>query len=116
MKKVIFPLLITTFLLNTACAPVIVGGAAAGGYYAGKDERKIGTIMSDASITSGINAELIKAKGISSMNIDVDTHKGVVRLYGHVPSRKIERRVLKICRNHEGVKKCISKLSIVPER
>lgn len=115
MKKILFPLLIMIILINTACTPVVVGGAAAGGYYVGQDERKFGTIMSDAGITSGINAELIKAKGISSMNIDVDTHKGVVTLYGHVQSRTIERRVLDICRKHEGVKKCISKLVIKPE-
>ena len=115
MNKILFPFLIITILLNVACAPVLVGGAAAGGYYVGKDERKFGTVMSDAGITSGINAELIKAKGISSMSIDVDTHKGVVHLYGHVPSRTIERRVLAICRKHEGVQKCISKLVIKPE-
>lgn len=115
MKNILFSLFIITALFNTACAPVVVGGAAAGGYYVGKDDRKFGTIMSDAGITSGINAELIKAKGISSMNIDVDTSKGIVHLYGHVPSRTIERRVLAICRKHEGVKKCISKLVIKPE-
>ncbi|MEJ2142108.1 MAG: BON domain-containing protein [Gammaproteobacteria bacterium] len=115
MKKFLFPFLMMLMLLNSACTPVVVGGAAAGGYYAGKDERKFGTIMSDAGITSGINAELIKAKGISSMNIDVDTHKGVVHLYGHVQSRSVERRVLAICRKQEGVKKCISKLAIKPE-
>ena len=116
MKKFLLPLVIITALLTTGCAtPVLVGGAAAGGYYVGKDERKFGTIMSDAGITSGINAELIKAKGISSLNIDVDTHNGIVHLYGHVPSRTIERRVLAICRAHEGVKKCISKLTIKPE-
>lgn len=115
MKKILSTIVITAALLNTACAPVVVGGAAAGGYYVGKDERKFGTIMSDAGITSGINAELIKAKGISSMNIDVDTSKGVVHLYGHVQSRAVERRVLAICRAHQGVKKCISKLAIKPE-
>ena len=115
MKTLLLPLVIFTALLNTACAPVLVGGAAAGGYYVGKDERKFGTVMSDAGITSGINTELIKTKGISSMNIDVDTHKGTVHLYGHVPSRTIERRVLAICRAHEGVRQCISKLAIKPE-
>jgi hyperosmotically inducible protein len=116
MKKILLPLAVITVLLHTGCAaPVLVGGAAAGGYYVGKDERKFGTIMSDAGITSGINAELVKAKGISSLNIDVDTNKGIVHLYGHVPSRTIERRVLAICRAHEGVRKCISKLAIKPE-
>ena len=98
------------------CAPVLVGGAAAGGYYVGKDERKVGTIMTDAGITSGINAELIKEKGISSMSIDVDTHEGAVSLYGHVPTRAIERRVLDICRKQQGVKKCTSKLVIEPNK
>lgn len=116
MKKLLVAGLFASILLSYGCTPVVVGGAAAGGYYAGKDERKFSTIMSDAGITSGINAELIKAKGISSMNIDVDTNKGVVTLYGHVQSRAVERRVLNICRKHEGVKRCISKLAIKPEK
>lgn len=115
MHKIYFALSIFTVLVTSGCTTALVGGAAAGGYYVGQDERNFDTIMSDASITSGVNGELIKAKGISSFDIDVDTHKGVVHLYGHVPSKKIERRVLKICRAHEGVKKCISKLAIKPE-
>jgi len=104
--------LIIATSLSYGCAPVLIGGAAVGGYHVGKDERKAGTVFSDAGITAGINTELIKAKGISSNNIDIDTYKGVVHLYGHVPSRQVERRVLAICRAHEGVKKCISKLVI----
>ncbi|MGD8483532.1 MAG: BON domain-containing protein [Thioalkalispiraceae bacterium] len=112
MKTIHTILFLVIASLSYGCAPVLVGGAAAGGYYVGKDERKAGTILSDASITAGINTELIKAKGISSTNIDVDTYKGVVYLYGHVPSREVERRVIRIAESHEGVQRVISKLVI----
>ena len=112
MKKINPIILIIVASLSYGCTPVIVGGAAVGGYYVGKDERKAGTVFTDAGITAGINTELIKAKGISSTNIDVDTYKGVVYLYGHVPSREIERRVIRIAEAHDGVKRVISKLVI----
>jgi len=112
MKKINSIIVIVAASLSYGCAPVLIGGAAVGGYYVGKDERKAGTVLSDASITAGINTELIKAKGISSTNIDIDTYKGVVYLYGHVPSRQVERRVVRIAEAHEGVKRVISKLVI----
>jgi len=115
MKIINLSTLLIILTLNYGCTPALIGGAAVGGYYVGKDERKAGTVITDASITAGINTELIKAKGISSTNIDIDTYNGVVHLYGHVPSRSVERRVLDICRKHEGVKKCISKLAIKSE-
>lgn len=115
MKKIYSMALLMAALLSYGCTPVIVGGAAVGGYYVGKDERKAGTVFTDAGITAGINTELIKAKGISSNNIDIDTYKGVVYLYGHVPSKEVERRVISIAEAHEGVKRVISKL-VISER
>ena len=92
------------------CAAVAIGGA--GGYYVGKDERKFGTIMDDAAITTSINSELLGAKGVSTFDINVDTYNGVVTLSGHVPSGKIKNKVINISKRVDGVKKVISKLKI----
>ena len=114
MRYTIFSLtLLGSFLLLQGCpAPVLIAGAGAGGYYVGKDERKVGTIVDDASITTSINTKLIGTKGVSTFDIDVDTHKGIVTLKGKVPSKRIEQKVIKICEDTDGVKKVISKLKI----
>lgn len=94
------------------CAAVAIGGAGAGGYYVGKDERTFGTIMDDAAITTSVNSKLLGAKGVSTFDINVDTYNGIVTLSGHVPSGKIKRKVIKLSKKVDGVKKVISKLKI----
>jgi len=105
---IIFSLL---FLLQ-GCAAVAIGGAGAGGYYVGKDKRDFSTIMDDAAITTAINSKFLGAKGVSTFDINVDTYNGVVTLSGHVPSKKIKRKVINLSKKTEGVKKVISKLKI----
>lgn len=113
LHKISFLILFCSFLLLQGCpAPVLIAGAGAGGYYVGKDDRKVGTIVDDASITTSINTQLIGTKGVSTFDIDVDTHEGVVTLKGKVSSKRIENKVIKICEETEGVKKVISKLKI----
>ena len=111
MFKYLLIIIATLFLLQ-GCAAVAIGGAGAGGYYVGKDKRKFGTIMDDAGITADINSKLLGAKGVSTFDINVDTYNGVVTLSGHVPSNKIKRKVIRIAKKTQYVKKVISKLKI----
>jgi len=105
-------LIFSLFLLLQGCAAVVAGGAGTAGYYAGKDERDVGTIISDAGITTSINAKLIGAKGVNTFDINIDTFNGIVTAKGIVPSKKIKDKILSICKNTSGVKKVISKLKI----
>jgi len=105
-------ILLSTLILLQGCAAVAVGGAAAGGYYIGKDKRDFNTIVSDAGITTSINSKLLGAKGIKTFDINVDTYRGVVTLSGFVASRKIKYKVIKLSKEVQGVKKVISKLKI----
>jgi len=105
-------LIFSLFLLLQGCTAALVGGAGTAGYYAGKDERDVGTIMSDAGITAAINAKLISAKGVNTFDINIDTFNGVVIAKGIVASKKIKEKILSICKNTSGVKKVISKLKI----
>lgn len=100
-------------MLLQGCAAVAIGGAGAGGYYVGKDERKFDVIMDDAAITTSINSKLIGAKGVSTFDIDVDTYAGTVTLKGEVPSEAIRNKVIDICKRTKGVKKVISKLTLI---
>ena len=103
---------ISALIMLQGCAAVAVGGAAAGGYYVGKDKRDFDTIVSDAGITTSINSKLLGAKGIKTFDINVDTYQGVVTLSGFVSSRKTKYKVIKLSKETLGVKKVISKLKI----
>ena len=111
MFKKLFVMLSVLILLQ-GCAVALIGGAGAGGYYAGKDKRDFGTIVDDAAITTSINSKLIGAKGVSTFDINVDTYNGVVTLSGKTPSKKIKQKVIKLSKSVDGVRKVISKLKI----
>ena len=111
MLKNLF-VIFSTLMMLQGCAAALVGGAGAGGYYVGKDKRDFGTIMDDAAITTSINSKLVGTKGVKTFDINVDTYNGVVTLSGNVPSKKIKYKVIKICKNTDGVRKVISKLKI----
>lgn len=97
----------------SGCGALVVGGAAAGGYYVGKDDRTLGEITDDATITSTINARYVKDSQVSALDINVDTRRRVVTLYGSVDSQAIADRAVEIARNTKGVKQVVSKLTIV---
>ncbi len=105
-------LIASTFILN-GCAIALIGGAGVGGYYLGEDERSIGQITDDASITVVIKTELIRDNDIKALDIDVDTYRGVVVLNGHVPSKKLATRSVKLASATTGVKKVVSKLVVI---
>jgi hyperosmotically inducible protein len=107
---------IVACLSVSGCTPVLVGGAAVGGYYVGKDQRSTGRIVDDATITSSINAKYVKDRQISAVDINVDTYNGVVTLHGNVPSQRTADRAVALARATKGVKKVISRLVVVSSR
>lgn len=110
LKNLLF--VFSVLIMLQGCAAALIGGAGAGGYYAGKDKRDFGTIMDDAAITTSINSKLVGAKGVSTFDINVDTYNGIVTLSGFVSSGKIKHKVIKLSKKVDGVKKVISKLKV----
>jgi hyperosmotically inducible protein len=102
--------------LSTGCFWLAVGGAGAVGYEIAKDDRTIGTKLSDASITSGVKTKLIRDSEIDAIDINVDTFQGVVTLNGNIQSRNAKRRAAKLARSVKGVKSVRSKLIVVSSR
>lgn len=98
--------------LLSGCAAAVVGGAAAGGYYAGKDERSVKEIASDTTITSTINKRYIQDGIVKAREINVDTFRGVVTLYGKVENQTVASRAVAIARGVNGVNQVVSKLTI----
>ncbi len=75
-------------------------------------ETSPGKILDDSVVTSKIKAELIKAKGVHSNNVDVDTVNGVVSLTGIVSSYKEKNDILYIVHKTAGNRKVIDNLSV----
>jgi osmotically-inducible protein OsmY len=106
-------LLITiTVCYLTGCAGLVIGGAAAGGYYVAKDKRSSGEIVEDATITSSINAKYVKDDLVSALDVNVDTYRGVVTLNGLVANKAAATRAIDLALSTKNVTKVISNLTI----
>ncbi|MFK7885379.1 MAG: BON domain-containing protein [Gammaproteobacteria bacterium] len=100
-------------LLGSGCAALLVGGAAAGGYVVGKDDRPVGTQIDDGTITASVKTKLLADKYAPGWRIDVDTLSGVVTLNGRVKSYVARAQAEKLARETRGVKSVVNKLDVI---
>ncbi|NNF17249.1 MAG: BON domain-containing protein [Gammaproteobacteria bacterium] len=91
---------------------MLIGGAAAGGYAVGKDERPAGQILDDGTITASVKTRLAADKYVPALKINVDTYQGVVTLNGKVTSYVERNQAEKVASSVKGVKQVINKLEI----
>jgi hyperosmotically inducible periplasmic protein len=96
----------------SGCVAAVVGGAAAGAYYVGKDERSADRIAADAAITADVKSRLIAEPGIRSFSINVDTNNGVVLLKGDVKSAAQRATAERLARKAKGVKSVRNELAV----
>jgi hyperosmotically inducible protein len=94
------------------CVAAVVGGTAAGAYYAGKDERSADRIAADAAITADVKARLIAEPGIRAFSINVDTNNGNVLLKGDVKSGAQSATAERLARKVRGVKSVRNELAV----
>lgn len=71
-----------------------------------------GEVVADSVITTKIKADLIKEPELKSMDVHVDTVKGVVMLSGFVPSQAEADKAVQLARSVEGVKEVQSSLKV----
>ena len=109
--NVVVLVLMSTLWLS-GCGALLVGGAATGGYYVGKDDRSLGRITDDATITSSINAKYVRDDLVKALDINVDTYNGVVTLYGNVKSGAAAARAVHLAKTTRGVAQVISRLTV----
>ena len=102
-RTLLIPVLLAAGSL-CGCVAAVVGGAAAGGYYVGKDDRSAERIAQDAAITADVKARLIAEPGIRSLSINVDTFNGNVTLKGDVKSAAQRSTAGSLARKGRGVK------------
>ncbi|MDH3589556.1 MAG: BON domain-containing protein [Gammaproteobacteria bacterium] len=110
-----FAVLTMSVLLAGGCTALAIGGAAAGGYVVGKDERPVGTIIDDGSITAAVKTRLIRSKYVSAASVDVDTREGIVTLNGKVDTYIAREQAEELASDTNGVKSVVNKLEVMPE-
>jgi hyperosmotically inducible protein len=111
MKRAAVGMVLVSFALS-GCVAAVVGGAAAGGYYAGKDERSADRIAADAAITADVKARLIAEPGIRAFVINVDTYNGAVSLKGTVKTGAQRATAERLARQVKGVKSVKNELAV----
>ena len=112
LKKCVLSIVLSMSMVLTGCTAVLIGGAAAGGYMVGKDERSASTVASDASITTAVKTKLLANKYVNGFKIDVDTYSSVVTLTGKVNSKFSQEQAIKIASETRGVSNVVNKLTV----
>ncbi len=94
------------------CVAAAIGGAAAGGYYVGKDKRTTSQIAVDGGITAAVKAKLIADTEVKALDINVDTYENVVILRGEVTTAAQRAQAERVARSVERVKSVRNELRV----
>lgn len=73
---------------------------------------KVAAAVSDAAITTSVNAELAKDDKLSAIKINVDTAQGRVALRGTAPDAESKDRATRIAANVKGVMSVDNQLTV----
>ena len=96
----------------SACVPVIVGGAAAGGAMAA-DRRTSGTYVEDENIELKATKKIYDALGESS-HVNITSYKANILLTGEVPDESAKTKAGNIILGIENVKSITNELAVGP--
>ena len=100
-------------LVLAGCVPVLIGGAAVGGYYLGEDDRSPTQIAADSSITAKIKSKFVGDKYVDAFEINVDTYDGAVTLHGDVTNTIAREQAGKLASQVEGVKSVDNRIRVL---
>lgn len=102
-------LAVSTF---TGCAPVVVGGAAAGGA-ALHSRRTVGTFVDDQAIELKARLAILENKELSSqVHASVTSYNGVLLLTGQAPTETLRQQVQDIAARTEKVRVVHNEMSV----
>lgn len=104
MRHCLAVLSVWILLTGTGCAPALIGAGAAGAYRVATDERGVGQMWADATITTKVKTALIQDPHVDAMKIDVDTLERNVTLTGLVGSDREAEQAVRIAGTIAGVK------------
>ena len=102
MKKLLVLTCLTSSLVLSACAPVLIGSAAVGGTAVAVDRRSVGDVTNDGVIETKASVQLAQAN-FSSSHITVTAYEGRVLLTGEVGSEDDKEKAGEIVKSINGV-------------
>jgi osmotically-inducible protein OsmY len=97
----------------TACVPVVVGGAAAGGAMAA-DRRTSGIYVEDENIELKATRNIYDTLGEAS-HVNITSFKGNVLITGEVPDADTKTRTGNMVQGIENVKSVTNELTVAPK-
>jgi osmotically-inducible protein OsmY len=103
MRLALLSLLMALFSLLQGCAPLVIGGAAAGGVMVAQDRRTVGTLTEDEGIEQKA-AGRIGERYKDSIHVNVTSYNRMVLLTGEVPDATAKTEVERIARGVENVR------------
>jgi len=99
--------------LLTACAPVVVGGAAAGTALVATDRRTAGLQLEDQNIAFKVDSRMRQAFG-DAANVSSTAYLGRVLLTGQVADEQAKQRATQLAREVENVKEVVNQIEVGP--
>ncbi len=96
------------------CAPLVIGGAVAGGALVMTDRRTVGTQLDDETIERRINRALANKFPRDTANIDVASYNRKVLLTGEVTTQQAKDEAEQIARSTENVRDVVDELVVGP--
>ena len=105
--------LVLSCLINSACAPVVVGGAAATTVSLAHDRRTAGSVVEDNAIKARVVSALNDDSELErNSHINVSVFNGWVLLSGETPTEAFRSRAGDIARKQEKVRRLYNELTI----
>jgi len=105
-------LAVVAVLCATGCAPLVVGGAVAGGVMVASDRRSPGIQLEDQSIELRVRDALGKAFPRDRANISVTSYNQRVLLTGEVTEAQMKPEAETIARNSTNVHSVVNELHV----
>ena len=94
--------MIAAKLLQSAVLGVVLITASA--CSTSPNARSVGTVVSDATISTKVKAALAGDPDVKAIDVQVETYKGTVQLSGFVSSRENVTRAVDLARRVDGVR------------
>jgi len=98
--------------LTTACAPLLVGGAVAGGALVATDRRSVGIQLEDEAIERRINRALAEKFFRDAANISVSSYNRKVLLTGEVTQAQFKDEAGSIAQRSENVRDVLNEVQV----
>ncbi len=112
MKKLLVLTCLTSSLVLSGCAPVLIGSAAVGGTAVAVDRRSVGDVTNDGVIETKASIQLAQAN-FSSSHITVTAYEGRVLLTGEVGSEDDKEKAGEIVKSINGVTNVYNELAVM---